>query len=534
MISARSIAHGDGNSVRRAGLLAVLFLAELICLAAAYQFLVQIECRQTNAMGVCEALKSLVARAIVIFAVGGVLLSARPAARSRFLGEAVLQGWCWPALHGAGLALMCVPFVIAAGGGLLAAFGIALWLWGLGAVAAILGGLFWLAPPVAWRQLARDLGSLGAGVLLVAALIPDVAEAVRPIWDWSVLTLLTFRAVAVFLQAFADVSVADPASYVIGIQGFAVHISRQCSGVEGLALVTAFVGIYAVIFRQNLRLWRFLLVVLPLALLASWLLNVVRIGVLILLGAFVSPDLAVNGFHSYAGWLFFTLLALGLVAAVQQVRWLHRAAAGNPPMPLRRDPLAAMILPFVLFMLISTLVSALAPHPELGYPVKALTLSLVLLAFVPAYRALKWRLDPLSLGVGLVVGVVWLMTARAGDAGLAALLASMTKASLISWIALRLLGTAVLVPLVEEMFFRGYLLTRLDGPGWPRRVLAIAVSATAFAAMHGRWIEAFAAGVLFAMLALRQGRVTDAVQAHIAANALIGAVAVIRGDFGLI
>jgi len=519
---------------RRALGLAVLFLAELVCLAGAYQFLVQIECRLTDAQGVCESLKSLVARAIVIFAVAGVLLSAHPAARMRFLATCRPAGPVWPGVHLAGLGLMCVPFGIAATTDLGAAFGTALWLWAAGAVAAGLGGLFWLAPPRAWRHLGRDLGWVGGGALLVAALTPDLAEAVRPIWDWSVLTLLTFRAVALFLQAFTEVSVADPASFVIGIKGFAVHISRQCSGVEGLALVTAFVAIYAVIFRHTLRTWRFVLLVLPLALLASWLLNVVRIGVLILLGAYVSPDIAVNGFHSYAGWLFFTLLALALVAMVQLVPWLHRNASGRTAQPLLRDPVAAMILPFILFMLISTLVSALAPHPELGYPVKALVLVLVVVAFLPAFRRLEWRLDPIAIGAGVGVGVVWLMTAGPGDPQLAVLLSAMTTASYVSWITLRLLGTIVLVPMVEEMFFRGYLLTRLDGATWLRRGLAIGVSSALFAAMHGRWIEAFAAGVVFALLALRQGRATDAVQAHVAANAVIGVVAALRGDFSLI
>jgi exosortase E/protease (VPEID-CTERM system) len=91
----------------------------------------------------------------------------------------------------------------------------------------------------------------------------------------------------------------------------------------------------------------------------------------------------------------------------------------------------------------------------------------------------------------------------------------------------------LLVPLVEEMFFRGYMLSRLDGPGW-RRITAIALSSAAFAALHGRWIEAGLAGVVFALLALRQGRVASAVQAHVVANLLIGMVAAWRSDFSMI
>lgn len=514
--------------------LAALFVAELLLLAVAYQFFARIECHLTDAQGLCEGLRSIVARAIVMLAVAAVLLTAFPEARTGFLASAHSTWSGWTVLHLAGLALLFLPLVQAGSGDLGAGFAAALLPWAMGGVAAALGGLFWLAPPRAWARLASDLGWVSLLVLLVAGLTPDLAEAIRPIWDWSVLTALTFQAVALFLGVFADGGVANPAEYVIGAGNFAVHISRQCSGVEGFALVSAFVTIYAVIFRSTLRIGRFLLIVLPLALVLSWCLNVVRIGSLILVGANLSPEIAVNGFHSYAGWLFFTLLALGLVGIVQISPWLHHGTATPAGTPLRQDPVAAAILPFILFMIISTLVSALAPHPDLGYPFKTLGLCLVVLAFLPAYRRLSWGLDPVSLLAGSVIGVVWVVLAGPGDTELATLLGSMTPESYASWIALRLLGTAVLVPLVEEMFFRGYVLTRLDGPRPGRRIMAIAVSSLAFAAMHGRWIEAGLAGVIFALLALRRGRVTDAVQAHVMANLMIGLVAAFRGDFSLI
>lgn len=533
----RPFPHPDAADLtapgNRALRLVGLFVAELLALAVGYQFFAQIECYRLGEQALCEGLKSLVARAIVVLAVGGVVLVAHPVARGRFLAGARPAGWGWPAVHLFGVMLLFLPLVQVGSGDLGAAFQAALLPWAAGAAAGALGGVFWLAPPRVWGRLASDLGPVPLVALLVAAATPDLAEAIRPIWDWSVLTALTFNAVAVFLGAFGQVSIADAATYVIGMREFAVHISRQCSGVEGFALVTAFVAIYAVIFRQSLWMGRFLLVVLPVALVLSWLLNVVRIGALILVGAHLSPAIAVNGFHSYAGWLFFTLLALGLVAVVQVSPWLHRGRVQGGGEPLRRDPVAATILPFILFMIISTVVAALAPHPDLGYPVKALALLAVVLVFLPAYRGLAWRADPVSLAVGLAIGLGWVLLSGPQDAELASMLAQMTPASLASWIVLRLLGTALLVPLIEEMFFRGYVLTRLDGPGW-RRIAAVAVSSLAFAAMHGRWLEAAVAGVAFALLALRSGRVTDAVQAHVAANVLIGLIAARRGDFSLI
>lgn len=517
--------------------LAGVFVAELVTLAAAYQFFAQIECRNVADQALCEGLKSLVARAIVVLAVACVVMLAHPEARSRFVAGARPACWLWPCVHLAGLGLLFLPLLRVGSGDLGADFGAAVGPWFVGTLAGVAGGLLWLAPARAWGRLMRDLGPVALAALAVAVVTPDLAEAIRPIWEWSVLTGLTFNAVAMLLSVFTPVSVADPSTYVIGVRDFAVHISRQCSGVEGFALVTAFVAIYAVIFRRALRIGRFLCVVLPVALALSWLLNVLRIGLLILVGANLSPTVAVNGFHSYAGWLFFTLLALGLVAVVQVTPWLHHGGAVRTGGPLRRDPVAVAIVPFIAFMVVSTVVSALAPHPEVGYPVKALVLLAVVIAFWPGYRLLLWRLDPVALAAGVGVGVFWMVLAEPGDPQLSGLLAAMTPGSYASWLALRLLGTILLVPLIEEMFFRGYVMRRLEqsATGFPwGRVMAIAVSTAAFAALHGRWIEAGVAGVIFALLALRCGQATDAVQGHVVANAVIALVAVWTGDFSLI
>ena len=95
----------------------------------------------------------------------------------------------------------------------------------------------------------------------------------------------------------------------------------------------------------------------------------------------------------------------------------------------------------------------------------------------------------------------------------------------------RVAGTVLLVPLVEELFFRGYLLARLDGPTPARRLVAVAVSSAMFGAMHERWLVAFFAGVAFAMIYLRQNGLGNAIVAHVAANLVVAAWALAAGDW---
>lgn len=521
--------------------LVLIFVAEIVALAALYQFAAEIECQKTDAAATCEAVKSLVARALVVFAAGALVWYARPLAAWRFAGAVAARRapLPWVLVHLAGLGLAAVPLILAWGADLGAIFATALPFWLLGAVLAAAGGLMVMAAPGDWRDLLLKDGPALPVVFALAFVLPDLAELALPLWDSPALTTLTFKAVALFLSAFSDAVTSDPAAYVIGVAAFAVHIARQCSGVEGFALVTGFVALYAFVFRADLRVGRFVALVLPLALMLSWLLNVVRIGTLILIGAHVSPEVAVNGFHSYAGWLFFTLLAVGLTVLVQTIPWLHRRpGVVAEARPLRRDPVAAAILPFVAFMFVSTLVGALAPHPEFGYPVKVLVLLPVVLFFWPVWRGMGWPADlrsaAMAVAAGLAVGVVWVMTAPAPDDLAELLIATMTTASFASWVVLRLLGTVVLVPLVEEAFFRGYLLPRLMGNGAARQAAAILLSSMLFGLLHGRVGVATAAGVVFALVRLGSGRTGDAVVAHLVANLLIALVALWQGEWNLI
>lgn len=522
----------------RSVLITGLMVLELLALVITHQFFVTFDCGETGAYQSCSFLQSLVARALVMLAAFAFLVWARPQNFSGFLLAAqdhTAKGWAL--LHIAGVGLLWLPLILAGTQDLVGFFRTASLIWGAGAGLAIIGGAFWIAPPMAWAAVLRKDRYVLLLVLIGAALVPDLADMILPIWDWQVITNATFSAVFFLLSLFSARTFADPPAYIIGVDDFAVHIAQQCSGVEGVALVTAFVCLYALIFRKEIRFPHYWLVVLPVAIMLSLALNIVRIAALVLIGAFVSPELAVNGFHSYAGWLFFTLLALGIVYGVQTIRWLHRDPARlDRASPLQHDPVAVLILPFVVFMLASVITQALFPHPALGYPLVAAGLAAVVWYFRNQLRNLNWVFDPVGLGLGALVGVAWVLVADTGSEGtaLSEALDGLAPVMLAIWVICRLVGTVLLVPLVEEMFFRGYLLTRLDRGGLAMRVLAIAVSSALFAALHGRWMAAGLAGVIFALVMLRRGRLTDAVQAHVAANLVVAIWALARFDFALI
>jgi CAAX prenyl protease-like protein len=107
------------------------------------------------------------------------------------------------------------------------------------------------------------------------------------------------------------------------------------------------------------------------------------------------------------------------------------------------------------------------------------------------------------------------------------------------WIIGRALGSVLVIPVVEELAFRGFLLRRLissdftkvpyDQWHWP----AVLISSLAFAAVHQQWIGGFAAGVLYAYAQRRRGLLSDAILAHAVTNALITMQVLLAGHWSL-
>lgn len=371
---------------------------------------------------------------------------------------------------------------------------------------------------------------------------PPLAMSLQPVWNVELIADATFRAVTWIVQGLGYDVAADPARKLIGTDDFRISVAPVCSGIEGIALVSIFVTLYLWLFRAELRFPR-ALVLYPLGIAASAALNVVRIAALLIMGIEGQPDLAVGGFHSHAGWVMFTAVALGVIAVARRVSWLNRApgpqrAATAPVPPLRDDAVAAQILPFAVFMLTAVVAPAISQTPAMLYPLRVVLLAAAVALFVPIYRRMTWRVSGLAVAAGAAIGALWVAIpvapAEAPPYG------ALSGALVVVWFVFRGIGTVVLVPLVEELFFRGYLESRIRGaapdapaPLW-RVLVAAGVTAGLFAALHGRWAEALVAGLVFSLVVRRTGRVGDGVVAHAVANLIVFAAAAITGNLAMI
>ena len=524
----------------------VLCAFELMALSAAYKHGFEFVCRDVLPTAFCAFFGNIVPRSLGVLAALGVFAVARPAARALILtsSPSVRTGI---AVNIAGFALALVPWILS-GQAPVPPLALAA-LWATASVALVGGLALCLAGIGAWGTLARRHGLTLVVLVALGAALPEFAAGLFGLWHVDVVTNVTFAAVLAVLAAFGYAVTSNVEWKQIAHDDFAILVGPQCSGVEGFALITLFVAVFIALFRRDLR-FPHVLALFPLGLALSWSFNVLRISVLMMIGIDVSPDLAVGGFHSHAGWLAFTMLSTGLIAVAYHVP-VFRAKGDAAPAPvaaravppLREDPVAAFILPFAVFMLSALFASTFSEQPAILYPLRALAVAAAIAVFWRLIAALPWRLDPLALSCGVACGVIWVWTAgppEAADTAFAARLEALPAVALAVWVASRVIGTAILVPVVEELFFRGYLQDRISGALSSRTgvlvaaFVAIGVSSAAFGALHDRWLAAFVAGVLFGLVYLRRRNVTDAILCHAAANIVIAAAALRAGDWSLI
>jgi exosortase E/protease (VPEID-CTERM system) len=418
---------------------------------------------------------------------------------------------------------------------------LATWLAGAAATAllaiASAAPLGWTAREVV-RRWRTPLVALALGVLAWRA--AAAAEGL-----WGVLSGGTLRAVAALLRWTAGRVTLDPADGLIGLDGFEVLVAPICSGVDGLGLVLLFQATWISMARTRLRPWRALLL-LPLGAVAALGANVLRITLLILVGASGHEDLALGGFHSKLGWLLFAGLALGSVALAERVRWLRRPD-GDPATSARGGvpETAAAYLGPLLAALAAALVTGMWSDGPLdrayGLRIAAGALALVLLGRSLPAPALALRGAGVPIAIGAATCVFWVAVAGGGLGGaeLARELAQLSPAGRWAWIAVRAAGSVLFVPLAEELAFRGFLLPWLVSPEfervpprawtWP----AVLLSSLAFGALHASWALGTFAGLAFAAARLWRGRIGDAVLAHATCNAGVALAVLAGGRWGL-
>lgn len=213
----------------------------------------------------------------------------------------------------------------------------------------------------------------------------------------------------------------------------------------------------------------------------------------------------------------------------------------------------ARIAPFALFMALLVLRSQVPDDGSWGfdarwlYGVSVVAAGVLLFAFRREYGELVRQTLPdgrewvQAVGVGLAVFVLWIhldapwMTIGTPSAPFAPL----TPDGSLDWplVVVRWIGAALLVPLIEELFWRSFLMRWLERPVFegvdPRSVgvRAVVLSTFVFVLAHPLWLAAAIAGLAYALLYVKSGKLWVPVVSHAVTNGALGVWVVMTGQW---
>jgi exosortase E/protease (VPEID-CTERM system) len=436
--------------------------------------------------------------------------------------------WIPAALHAVGFGLFCAltarMLAPDLGDGTVAA--ILPFPWLASGILAFLGAACLAVPLPSLRRIGRRLGpvlglgtALGVGVFGLGSVLNELWPLADPLGRATL--WMSDRLLGLVLSD----RIYEPQEMVLGTEAFPVHVTKFCSGYEGISLFLVFFCLFLVLWRERLRFPQSL-ALLPIGVLLAWLLNAGRIAALVLVGTYLSPELALDGFHVYAGWPLLCGVALGCVALGTRVPAFARAAA---PAAGGVNPTGVYLGPLLLSTACGLVAGAFSRHPESLYAARAAPV-LVLLLFVrkelPGLLPKDVRAVASGLAYGILGFVVWtalvLVVPRVLPDGGTEILEWRS----LGWVV-RAAGMCALTPVIEELAFRGFLARRVVDADFERvdpRALGLRsflVSTVAFALLHSSAVAALGAGAVFFLAYRRAGTLAVAVLAHATTNVLV-------------
>lgn len=192
------------------------------------------------------------------------------------------------------------------------------------------------------------------------------------------------------------------------------------------------------------------------------------------------------------------------------------------------------------------------------YVLKIAVVALSMLAFLPLYRDLGWRLDVETIVFGLLGATLWIGICRLGWneslgrlLGLGSLLPLGERPGFDPWtsiasqdvwrsvfLGVRFLGLALIIPIIEEVFLRGFLIRFVESGDWNRlRVDELGPKAYLAATAYGvvahpsEWLAALVWFSLISLLMWRTKRISSCIVAHAITNLLLGLYVVLWQDW---
>lgn len=213
---------------------------------------------------------------------------------------------------------------------------------------------------------------------------------------------------------------------------------------------------------------------------------------------------------------------------------------------LRSSPVAARVVPFAIFVTLTSCqaLKFLGPAaPFWIYFGKTLVGAALVWATWPVVAEMRWKFSGAAFVFGIGVFVLWVgldplmhrlgvpaAWLRTGSSPVSNPLVQFASAPALGWffVVARIAGSSLVVPMLEEIFYRSFLyryLQKTDLLNVPLgRFVAMPflVTSLIFGLAHHEWLAGLLCGFCYQGLVCWKGRTSDAIAAHGITNFLLG------------
>jgi exosortase/archaeosortase family protein len=130
-----------------------------------------------------------------------------------------------------------------------------------------------------------------------------MALLMNAVWSlWPYFSLVVLKVVSFLLKFVGNVNVIN--SNTLIYDGFAAQIAEACSGIYSIFIFTG-LYLFAVFLDWKIMNKKKAIIAFVPAIIGAFLANILRVFLLMVVGAHVSREVALGLYHSYAGMLFF-------------------------------------------------------------------------------------------------------------------------------------------------------------------------------------------------------------------------------------
>jgi uncharacterized protein len=225
------------------------------------------------------------------------------------------------------------------------------------------------------------------------------------------------------------------------------------------------------------------------------------------------------------------------------------------------SPMAVRVAPYVVFLVLTFCQGQFGPGSQYWfYLAKTIAGAAMIWVAYPFIEEMRWKWSWQACAVGVAVFAMWVgldsyypkvdevfgrlgwSRSNPGDESVKTLwnpTAQFGAGSGLAWffIGVRIIGSSLVVPPLEEVFFRSFLyryLAARDFHAVPLglfRLTPFLAGAVLFGMVHNQWLAGILCGLIYQGLVCLKGRLGDAITAHATTNFLLGLWVVWRGDW---